>query len=332
MNQYNAIDVHAHIVPPTLADRIRSKANDLPSVNLSTTPDGRPLIALRRTPDLGPARPPIAGLLDLELAVTRMDQQGVDLALISIWPDLLGTLMPPDESPVWTGCVNEAIIDAVKGNDRFRALATIPLQSDHTVAELQRAKKLGFVGVEIGTHVLDHELDSEHLNQFWEAAGHLNMPVFVHPLYYGGDPRLIDNRPYGLANSMGRVNDTTIAISKLLLAGVPVKYPDLQIIVAHGGGGIPYLLGRLGNVHTLNPDYFDPYEGFARLYFDTIVFDPKALEYLVERAGPDHVLPASDHTFANGDPEPTKIVARANLDPDTRERVLGGNARRLFHL
>jgi aminocarboxymuconate-semialdehyde decarboxylase len=332
MTQHQVIDVHAHMVPPPLVDRIRSQARSLPSVSLSTTADGRPLIALPRSAELGPARPPIPALLDLPLAVSRMDRQGVDLALISIWPDLLGTLLEPAESVVWATCVNDALIEVVDQQDRFRALATIPLQSDQAVAEMERAKKLGFIGVEIGTRALGHELDSAYLDQFWEAAARLEMPVFVHPLYYGGDDRLVDNRPYGLANSIGRVNDTTIAISKVLLSGVPVRYPELKIIVAHGGGGIPYLLGRLGNVHQLNPDYSDPYLGFAHLYFDSIVFDPKALEYLIARGGSDHVLLGSDHPFANGDPEPTKIVSRANLDAETRALVLGGNARRMFGL
>lgn len=332
MTEHNVIDVHAHVVPPSLPDRIRSHAESLPSVKLSKTPDGRPLIALPRSAELGVARPPIPGLLDLELALSRMDVQGIDVAIISIWPDLLGSLLPPDESVVWATCVNDALIEVTEAQDRFRALATIPLQSDHAAAEVDRARELGFIGVEIGTRALGHELDSEHLNQFWEAAARLHMPVFVHPLFYGGDARLADNKPYGLANSIGRMNDTTIAISKLLLAGVPVKYPELQIIVAHGGGAVPYLLGRIGNVHTLNPEYSDPYDGFAHLHFDSLVFDPKVLEYLIARAGGDHVLLGSDHPFANGDLEPTKIVSRADVDDKTRALVLGGNARRVFRI
>jgi aminocarboxymuconate-semialdehyde decarboxylase len=332
MTKHNIIDVHAHVVPPSLPDRIRSHAESLPSVELSTTADGRPLIALPRSPELGAARPPIPGLLDLKLAVSRMDEQGVDMAIISIWPDLLGSLMPPDESVVWARCVNDALIEVAEGQDRFRALATIPLQSDHAAAEVERARETGFIGVEIGTRALGHELDSPHLDQFWEAAARFHMPVFIHPLFYGGDSRLADNKPYGLANSIGRVNDTTIAISRLLLSGVPVKYPDLEIIVAHGGGAVPYLLGRIGNVHDLNPEYADPYAGFVHLHFDSLVFDPKTLEFLIARAGGDHVMLGSDHPFANGDPEPTKIVSKADVDEKTRAQVLGGNARRVFRL
>jgi aminocarboxymuconate-semialdehyde decarboxylase len=332
MTQQQVIDVHTHVVPPALPERIRARAQSLPSVEVSETADGRPLIALPRSASLGAARPPIPGLLDLESGVSRMDQQGVDIAIISIWPDLLGTSLPPDESVAWAACVNDALIEVADNNDRLRALATIPLQSDRAVAEMERAKALGFVGIEIGTRALAYELDSERLEPFWAAAARLQLPVFVHPLYYGGDERLADQRAFGLANGIGRVNDTTIAISRVLLAGIPIRHSGLEIIVAHGGGAIPYLLGRLGNIHALNADTADPYAGFSRLHFDSILFDPQILAYLIAKAGNDHVMLGSDHPFPNGDSEPRAIVTNATEDAHARDLVLGGNACRIFGL
>ena len=332
MRQHEVIDVHAHVVPPSLVDHIRARAESLPSVRLSQTDDGRTLIALPRSTALGAPRPPIPGLLDIESAVTRMDEQGIDLAIISMWPDLLGSLLPPAESVAWAACINDSLMEVVDGQDRLRALACVPLQSDQPAAEVERAKTLGFIGIEIGTRVLEHELDSEHLDQFWHACAELAMPVFIHPLFYGGDPRLADNKPYGLANGIGRVNDTTIAISRLLLAGVPLKFPGLQLIVAHGGGAVPYLIGRIGNMQTLNPEYADPYDGFSHLHFDSVIFDPDTLEYLIAKAGPTHVLLGSDYPFANGDPRPTKIVNDARVDNEARGLVFGGNANRIFGL
>lgn len=318
MRRREVIDVHAHVVPPGLVGRVRTMSESLPSVTLSQTDDGRTLIALPRSVALGAPRPPIPGLLDMKSTVTCMDDQGIDLAIVSIWPDLLGSLLPSDESVAWAACVNDSLLEVVDGQDRLRALACVPLQSDQPAAEVERAKMLGFVGVEIGTRVLEHELDSDHLDQFWHACAELAMPVFIHPLFYGGDPRLADNKPYGLANSIGRMNDTTIAISRLLLAGVPLKHPGLQLIVAHGGGAVPYLIGRIGNVHTLNPEYADPYAGFSHLHFDSVIFDAEILEYLIAKAGRTHVLLGSDYPFANGDPHPTKIVTDARVDEETR--------------
>lgn len=117
-----------------------------------------------------------------------------------------------------------------------------------------------------------------------------------------------------------------------LLAGVPLNHPGLQLIVAHGGGAVPYLIGRIGNVHTLNPEYADPYDGFSHLHFDSVIFDRETLEYLIAKAGPRHVLLGSDYPFANGDPQPTKIVTDARVDEEARGLVLGGNASRIFGL
>ncbi len=326
------LDMHVHVVPRSLPERIRARSATLPSVALSETPDGRPLIGLPRSAALGPARPPIPLLLDMAAQVTRMDQQGIDLAIISIWPDLLGTDLPPDESAAWAEIVNDGLVEAAATHDRLLPMACVPVQSDAAAAEMKRAKSLGCVGVEIGTRALQHELDSEQMEPVWRAAAELQMPVFVHPLYYGGDTRLADSRAYGLANSIGRVNDTTIAISRLLLAGTLLKYPGLEIIVAHGGGAIPYLLGRLGTVHKLDPQTADPEAGFRRLHFDTIVFDPATLAFLIEKAGPEHVMLASDYPFDNGDPEPTKVVLGAGLSQEVQDLVMGANARRVYRL
>src|SRR5580700_8636178 len=130
MRQQEVIDVHAHVVPPGLVDRVRGMAESLPSVKLSQTDDGRTLIALPRSEALGAPRPPIPGLLDMRSAVTRLDDQGVDLAIVSIWPDLLGSLLPAVESVAWAACVNDSLLEVVDGQDRLRALACVPLQSD----------------------------------------------------------------------------------------------------------------------------------------------------------------------------------------------------------
>jgi aminocarboxymuconate-semialdehyde decarboxylase len=91
------------------------------------------------------------------------------------------------------------------------------------------------------------------------------------------------------------------------------------------------VLGRLVRNHVINPaDTADPLESFARLYFDSVVFDPAVLEFLVARAGPDRVLLGSDYPFPIGDPAPRAVVERAALPEDQRDLVLSGNAARLF--
>ena len=91
------------------------------------------------------------------------------------------------------------------------------------------------------------------------------------------------------------------------------------------------MLGRLVRNHLIDPGgTADPVESFARLYFDSVVFDPRVLEFLVAKAGPDRVMLGSDYPFPIGDLTPRAVVERAALPQEHRDQILGGNAARLF--
>jgi predicted TIM-barrel fold metal-dependent hydrolase len=107
----------------------------------------------------------------------------------------------------------------------------------------------------------------------------------------------------------------------------------MTLVVAHGGAALPYVLGRLVRNHLLDPSgTADPVESFARLYFDSVVFDPAALEFLVTKAGPDRIMLGSDYPFPIGDLTPRAVVENAALDDKAHDSILGGNAARLLAL
>jgi aminocarboxymuconate-semialdehyde decarboxylase len=151
--------------------------------------------------------------------------------------------------------------------------------------------------------------------------------VYLHP-GFAGSPRYAD---FGLLNGLARIEDGTVTLARLLYAGLPARYPRARIVAAHGGGALPYVLGRLARNHAINPgSTADPLESFARLYFDSVVFDPAVLAFLVAKAGPDRVLLGSDYPFPIGDLEPRQVVERAALPDADRAAILGGNAALLF--
>ena len=123
------------------------------------------------------------------------------------------------------------------------------------------------------------------------------------------------------------------AIARMLFSGHFLKYPDMTFVLSHGGGALPYLIGRLARNRDIHPgEYADPVAGFAKLYFDSVLFDPRALRFLAEVAGAEKIMLGSDYPFPIGDPDPAKVVREAKLGEAPTKQILGDTAQRIFRL
>lgn len=322
------VDTHSHFTPRAVIERLQQSPRAFPSITLRDQGEGRFSFAL---PETQPTRPMQPRLWDVDAAYTWLDQQGIDIHVTGVWSDLFGYTLPAQEGADWCRLINEETVQALDGASRFLPLATVPIQSGrHAVRELEIAYRMGYRGLTIGTGAPGLELDDPSLDGLWETAARLDMPIVLHPLYLYGDPRL---QAYDLPNAIGRLNDTAIAVSRMLYAGVPTRHEGFQMIVVHGGGSIPYALGRLERNHQLRQsDTADPREGFRRLYFDTVVYDPAPLRYLVDLAGVDRVVLGSDYPFPIFDPAPLRVVREAGFDTGTADAILSDNACRVFKL
>ena len=170
-----------------------------------------------------------------------LDAQGIDLHVVGGWADVFGYTLGADEGAAWSRFMNEATLEELRGQTRFLPLASVPIQSGaHAVRELEAAHAMGYRGLTVGTFAPGVELDHPDLDGLWESAARLRMPIVLHPFFLYGERRLA---PHDLGNAIGRLNDTGIAVSRLLYAGVLTQHPDLRIVVVHGGGSIPYALG-----------------------------------------------------------------------------------------
>jgi aminocarboxymuconate-semialdehyde decarboxylase len=197
---------------------------------------------------------------------------------------------------------------------------------------LEEALDSGFAGVMIGTQPkgVGGTLDDGELNPFWEVASARHATIFLHPMYICGDERL---NGYDLLNAVGRLTDTTIAMARLLFSGHLTRFPGVTLVVSHGGGAVPYALGRLRRNRTIHSEgCADPLDGFRRLYFDTVLFEPQALRFLCDVAGADRVVLGSDYPFPIGDPEPARVVDDTPLTEAERRAILGETAARIFHI
>ena len=267
---------------------------------------------------------------DIEAAERWQHDCGVALQIFSPWTDLFGYTLEASAADRWTRELNEGLAAAVDGHSSARAMGSISIQHPSLAArQIADVADLGLIGVMIGTAAPGIELDDRTLDVVWDTLIRYEMPAFIHPIFLVSDPAL---QAYGLPNAVGRSNATTIAMARLLLGGVLERHPELKLVVAHGGGSIPFLLGRLQRAHELLPaDTSDPTDGFARLYFDSAVLDPRVLEALLHIATPRHVLLGSDWPFP-WSPDPGACVRAANLTPAIEHEITVDNARSVFRV
>ncbi len=323
------VDTHAHYAPQRMLEALASGAASFPNVELlhegETYKLGFAGGALTR-----PVNP------KLRLAEPRqlwMAEQGIDAQVNGGWLDSFGYELPVDEGVAWSRFLNEHLIEAARADGNLTPLASVPLQECAAAARmLEELMDAGLAGVMIGTQPHgDHGvLDAPDLDPFWSVASERGAVIFIHPMYGCGDTRLAD---YDMINAVGRGLDTTTAVARLLFSGHLSKYPGMSVVLPHGGGALPWMLGRLRRNVEIHPDrYADPVDGFRRLYFDTVVFDPDALRFLIAKAGADKVMLGSDYPFPIGDHTPCDVVRKAGLGEIDTKAIFGDTAARLFRL
>ena len=323
------IDIHAHYLPQLLYQRFDAEAAKFPGVQLLRGEQGFRL----RFPGGEATRPISPKLSDLGERRAWMDKNGIDHQLLGGWLDSFGYELAPGEGLAWSRFINACMREALAGETRFTPLATVPLQDGKMAAEvLGEALEAGFGGIMIGTlpKGMGGVLDDPQLDPFWEAAAKLEAAVFLHPMFLCGEPRLAD---YDLVNAIGRVADTSIAVSRLLFSGHLLRFPGMKLVISHGGAALPLVLGRLARNFTIaQGKYADPRKGFEALYFDSVVFDADALQFLAGKAGAARIMLGSDMPFPIGDMEPCKVVHAAGFAAAERASILGGNAQGVFRI
>jgi len=332
-----AVDVHAHHVPAALLRRVREEATRraFPHCQAEEAAGGAVRFKIGEEPWTRPVAP---GLIALEKRTQKLAGSAIAVQLNGGWLDLFGYSLPAEEGAAWSALLNDGLAESLaaasSADVAYLPLATVPLQDGRlAAAELARAVAAGHAGAMIGTWIAGagRDLDDPDLEPFWAQAAALGVPVFVHPVYAGGgdDARIHD---FGLANAVARPNETALAMSRLLYAGVPQRHRGLKLVVAHGGGALPAVLGRLARnydvLRAAGESVADPRAGFAQLYFDSVVFDPEALRALLRVARPDGIMLGSDDPFPIGDPAPRAVIEAPSLELDRAERarLLAGNA------
>ncbi|MDB5905286.1 MAG: hypothetical protein JWM26_4164 [Betaproteobacteria bacterium] len=277
-------------------------------------------------------------LTSIDQRLKDMDKMGIDVQAISTSPLQYYYGIDAELGRQTSRAINERLAEVAQSNpDRFVALGTLPMQDPKAaVAELEYCmKKLGFRGIEIGTNVAGVEIADKRYERFWRKAEDLGAVVFLHPIGFTDPSRLTQ---HFLTNIIGNPLDTTVALAHIVFGGVLERYPKLKIVAAHGGGYMGHYAARMDHGYKVRPECHDfisrpPSYYMKKIYYDTMVFDPKQLEHLVNVWGADHVVIGTDYPYDMGYYKPVDFVeGTASLTRAQKDAIIGGNAAKLLGL
>jgi aminocarboxymuconate-semialdehyde decarboxylase len=272
---------------------------------------------------------------DPEVRLQEMDRDGIDLQVISATPVLFAYGRPIEHALACAQIFNDAALELCKrGKGRLKSLCQVPLQDiDAACKEVDRCMLAGHLGVQIGNHVGVTNLDDAGIVTFLHHCADLGAAVLVHPWEMFAQDRM---QKYMMPWTVGMPAETQLSIVALILSGAFDRLPEtLRICFSHGGGSFPFLLGRLENAWHHHPVargncQHPPSHYLNRFYTDSAVFDQRALQFLVETMGTNHVMLGSDYPFPLGEERVGSLIRESNLAQDAKPKLLGGNAMRFF--
>lgn len=321
------IDIHTHILPETWPD-LRERYGYGGFVRLEHY---KPCCARMMVDDRF-FREIRDNCWDPRTRMHECDTHGVHVQVLSTVPVMFSYRAKPEHTLDLSKILNNHMAEVVAAYpQRFVGLGTLPMQApDLAVRELERCvKELGLAGVEIGSHVNEWNLDAPELFPVFEAAQDLGAAVFIHPWDMIGQKQM---PKYWLPWLVGMPAEASLAICSMIFGGVFRRLPRLRVAFAHGGGSFPATVGRIARGFEVRPDLCavdndeNPRTYLGKFYLDSLVHDPKALDYLVELVGAERVALGTDYPFPLGESEPGKLIESMPYDGAVKERLLSGTA------
>lgn len=263
--------------------------------------------------------------------IEECDSFGVNVQVLSTVPVMFSYWAKAADADDISKFLNDGIAETVqKYPRRFIGLGTVPLQdTELAIRELERCKRIGLVGAQIGSNVNQLNLGEARFFEFFKACEDLGMAVFVHPWEMMGEAQM---QKYWLPWLVGMPAETARAVCSLIFSGTLEKLPALRICFAHGGGAFPYTLGRIAHGFEARPDLVavdndkNPREYLGKFWLDSLVHDPSMLEYLVRLVGADRVALGTDYPFPLGELEPGSLIESMSFDETTKAKLLSGAA------
>ncbi|MEI8151085.1 MAG: amidohydrolase family protein [Hyphomicrobiales bacterium] len=327
------IDIHTHMIPREWLDLLQRDGGDY---ELKPTRAGQMAVHLAGAPfvTLMPE------MFDYDLRLRAMDEAGVDMAVLSLTgPNVFWGSRETGVKAARIG--NAAYAESQKKYpDRIRWVASIPWEyPEDALRELALARSDGALGVAALANIRGRDLTDPLFEPVWSEIDRLGLPVFIHPtIPLGGSQMRLDE--YSLATPIGFMVDTTLSFTRLILSGFLDRYPNVKLIAPHGGGTLPYLSGRLDRCYETIPACraaikAPPSAYLRRIFYDTVVYEPRALEMCVAVGGADNVLYGTDFPHNVGDMKGILALVRGlqgDTSDQTARKIAGENAKRIFKI
>jgi aminocarboxymuconate-semialdehyde decarboxylase len=322
-----AIDVHAHVLMPDIYAQTQAHS-------LFTLPmEGAAISDAAREQGRQRAESVCRAMADMSERVALMDEMGVGVQVLSASLVHQSSLFAsPRESLALERRSNDQMAQMVARDPRrFVGIGGVPLHApDLAVQELRRCMgELGLRGVGISTQAGEMEIGDVRLRPFWETAQDLGALVYIHPAG-NHDARF---RKHFLWNSIGQSFEEAMAIASLMYEGVLEDFPKLRICMSHGGGYMPYYMGRIERNYLEKPSTRvhmkrSPADYLKMLWYDSCVYDSDALRVLVGKVGIDRVVLGTDYPV--GDRKPHEFIASCGFDAGEMQQILRTNAEGLL--
>jgi aminocarboxymuconate-semialdehyde decarboxylase len=322
------VDVHVHVIPKPVVASLRNGSAPLPA-RVVTETDGRTVVAH----DEGYRYPLDAAFYDIGALQAALAARGISHAVVSPAPPMFGYRLSRDDAVRWCIHLNDAVAELVgKDPEHLRGLAVLPLAHPaDAVWELTRCiNQLGLAGAIVGPHVEGVPLDDAALHPVLSTANQLGAVLFVHPYYTGPKPGL---DAWYLTNLIGNPLETCVCAARLCFSGALSEFVDLRVLLAHGGGYLPYQVGRLDHGQRVRAELTGlerPGELLRRFHYDTLTHLPSATEWLINLVGSDRVALGTDLPFDMGGPGLSEQLRGLRLEESARRRVAFETAADLF--
>jgi aminocarboxymuconate-semialdehyde decarboxylase len=324
------VDIHNHFIPTATIDAARRGAG-FDGMTVEKV-DGQEWMVHRQ----GYRYPLQRGFFDLEARLRSMDERGIDQAVMSVSPTIFMYWADPSGTVDFCKETNDQMAAfAAESGGRLHPVANLPMQDpDAAAAELRRAvTKLGMYGAQVGPVVEGTWLDESSIRPVLTTAQELGVPFILHPTFVGPKPGLED---FYMTNLIGNPLETAIMVARFIFSGTLDEIPGLSVVLLHGGGYLPYQIGRLDHGFNVRPENKGcknaPSSYLRRFYYDTITHAPLPLKFLVELVGSNNVVYGTDFPYDMGGGPLADQLRGTGLDENQTERIAGLNAVDAFKL